>query len=819
MHTRTRSALAFWILLAAALLMTGMAGADPAAAQAADTTFDYASEAQIATLSQPDYPKIIKENTYVDVPGDGSAEQLYVEVTRPDPQEYPELGDLPVVLEASPYHGTLADREGTRIFPDPRDDEGNMIGLTGYFAQRGYAVVMVDLRGTGRSTGCLDHLGPNDAADLKTVVEWAADQEWSNGRVGMTGHSYVGSTPKVAAAQNPEGLVTIAPSAGLASMYDHQFQYGVPYLLQWAGPIFAYEQLSAERHLPGGDNFGGPPPEECAVLHSAILSDQGQATGEYDDDVVAWHANRDYRQGALDADIPVFMIHGVNDNAARIPAAEWFFGHRYERPGDKTWIGQWDHGSAANTTCSQGHPNCRFGQWQYALHAWFDKHLAQRDVDTGPALEAFLNGDVVYTDEDGWKAPDFASMYPDATDPDNLSLKLGSPPDGDGEVSFESLPVEGGSIEFTSDPVEQDTLFRGLPLQKLVASLTGDNQVFHLVTTLFNESPDGERIPMNVCAIQPSLRESPHIEGEFFKPTEGPPTSGLIQPGARMDLDPQCFTMAHHLPAGHKLVLKVGTESPHHVPNLANPFLPDEVTIYTGPDDSRYDVPWSTTFATVDDIDIPVPGVPDFELPDAPAQPPECGNVLVPAPSAGVIRADGVTVEYFEFEALPQYGNAKLEVVATPSTPADVDLFLQIKQEDGTWSEDLGATGGASGSMENETMSYLMPVPGTYRVGVVNWAGQPALDVEVCVTFFDAAGNAGVKDDEDDRDPDDPGDPKDPTEPPGTDEDPGPNGDDGGVGDDQDDRAPVLPATGGGAAALGAALLVGASALIRRRLH
>ena len=812
MHTRVRPALAVWILLAAALLMTGLAGADPAAAQAADTTFDYASEAQVATLSQPDYPEIAKTNEYVEVPGDGSPEELYVEVTRPDPEVHGD-GPWPVVMEASPYHGTLADREGTRIFPDPRDDEGNMIGMTGYFAQRGYAVVMVDLRGTGRSTGCLDHLGPNDAGDLKAIVEWAADQPWSNGKVGMTGHSYVGSTPKVAAAQNPRGLATIAPSAGLASMYDHQFQYGVPYLLQWVGPMAAYELLSAERHLPGGDNFGGPPPEECQALHSSIVSDQGQVTGEYDDDLpVAWHAERDWRQGALDADIPVFMIHGVNDNAARIPAAEWFFGNRYDRPGDKTWIGQWDHGSAANTTCSQGHPNCRFEQWQYALHAWFDKHLAGRDVDTGPAMEAFLNGDVVYSD-DGWKEPDFQSMYPDARD---MSLKLGDPPpDADDSASFESFPLEGGSVEFTSAPVPEDTLLRGLPQQRLVASITNPaNQVFYLVTTLFNEAPNGDRTPMNYCAIQPSLRESPRPPGEFFKPNL---FSG-IPPLTEMDLDPQCFTMAHRLPKGHKLVLHVSTSSPHHVSGLANPFA-DEVTIYTGPDASRYDLPWTTAFSTADDIEIPVPGIPDFEVPDAPAQPPECGDVLVPAPSAGVIRADGATVEYFEFEALPQYGNAKLEVVATPSTPADVDLFLQMKQEDGTWSEDLGATGGASGSMENETMSYLMPVPGTYRVGVVNWAGQPALDVEVCVTFFDSAGNAGVEGDDDDRDPTDPVDPKDPTEPPGTDEDPGPTGDDGGVGDDDDDRAPVLPATGGGAAALGIALLAGGGVLLRRRLR
>jgi putative CocE/NonD family hydrolase len=140
-------------------------------------------------LSQPRFPETVRQ--VVDLPGwDGT--ELHLEIVRPDPKVYPDLDDLPVILEASPYHDTIADRDGTRIFPDP-------IGLTGFFAPRGYAVAMLDLRGTGQSAGCLDHLGPNDALDLKHAVEWLANRPWSNGRVGMTGHSYVGSTPSVAA--------------------------------------------------------------------------------------------------------------------------------------------------------------------------------------------------------------------------------------------------------------------------------------------------------------------------------------------------------------------------------------------------------------------------------------------------------------------------------------------------------------------------------------------------------------------------------------------------------------------------------------------
>ena len=111
--------------------------------------------------------------------------EVHIEVTRPaDANGRPVDGEWPVILEASPYHGTLADREGMRILPDPRDEDGTSLGLTGYFAPKGYAVVMMDLRGTGLSDGCLDHLGANDAKDLEQVVEWAAAQPWSNGRVG-----------------------------------------------------------------------------------------------------------------------------------------------------------------------------------------------------------------------------------------------------------------------------------------------------------------------------------------------------------------------------------------------------------------------------------------------------------------------------------------------------------------------------------------------------------------------------------------------------------------------------------------------------------
>src|SRR3954451_16916024 len=282
------------------LLAVAIAMAVASSAHAAPG-FDYT---RVDGLSQP---RFATERTVVRVPSfDGT--ELYLEIVKPTAP-----GRWPVVMEASPYHGTIADRDGTDLV-----ETG---GLTGWLAPRGYAVVMMDLRGTGRSAGCLDHLGPNDAKDLKLVVEWAARQSWSNGRVGMVGHSYVGSTPIVAAAQRPAGLATIVPSSGLASMYDHQFQAGVPFYGQWLGPMFGYEQLAVERKLPGGDDFPNHMEETaCGATTSSLVSGEDELSGRYSQ----WDAARDWPSGATAAGIPVFAIHSVNDDAVRASALDWF---------------------------------------------------------------------------------------------------------------------------------------------------------------------------------------------------------------------------------------------------------------------------------------------------------------------------------------------------------------------------------------------------------------------------------------------------------------------------------------------------------------
>ncbi len=527
---------------------------------------------KVKGLTQPRY-KTTRESVEVETK-DGI--NLYLEVVRPKAK-----GRFGVIIYSGPYHGTLQDRTGTRILPGPVNAKGEHIGLSGYFAPRGYAVVFMDLRGTGRSEGCLDHLGPNDGADLKRVVEWAAKQKWSNGRVGMTGHSYVGSTPMLAAAQNPRGLATIVPSAGIARMYDHKFQDGVPYFLQWAGPLFAYEMLAMDRHLPPGfnnpiggstgDNFGNDPQYfGCGWTTSTAVTGDAYLRGYQ----AQWDVDRDFTNGATKADIPVFIVHGVNDNAARIAAADWF-NDRGGRRGDKAWIGQWDHGSGRypnSRTCPQSATaTCENDQWTLALHAWFDKHLLGRNVDTGPAAEVFLNNGAVFT-ADQWPPRPTQSLILYLNGDGGLAQKPGE----EATASYNAAPSSSGSnsVAFESKPFKKETLIIGVPKLRLVASQT--SPLLHINATLFDlKGNSADAIGRANWAIQPELRE-------------GIDDPQPVIPTEVMEMNLESMAQAHLLEKGHTLRLVVSAQNPDKVPTLA---AGGRVTVHLGKKGTRFSLP------------------------------------------------------------------------------------------------------------------------------------------------------------------------------------------------------------------------------------
>ncbi|HLS76518.1 MAG TPA: CocE/NonD family hydrolase [Nocardia sp.] len=75
----------------------------------------------------------------------------------------------------------------------------------------GYTQLVVDVRGTGFSQGEWDMLRDREQLDTVEVIEWAARQPWSNGRIGMSGISYSAINQVQAAEKAPAPLQAIFP--------------------------------------------------------------------------------------------------------------------------------------------------------------------------------------------------------------------------------------------------------------------------------------------------------------------------------------------------------------------------------------------------------------------------------------------------------------------------------------------------------------------------------------------------------------------------------------------------------------------------------
>jgi putative CocE/NonD family hydrolase len=98
-----------------------------------------------------------------------------------------------------------------------------------YWCNHGYAVIYVDARGSFFSEGDIYYWGTNSANDCYDFIEWTAAQGWCNGKVAMSGNSWLGIIQWFAAVQNPPHLAAIAPWEGHIDLYRYDvLRGGIP---------------------------------------------------------------------------------------------------------------------------------------------------------------------------------------------------------------------------------------------------------------------------------------------------------------------------------------------------------------------------------------------------------------------------------------------------------------------------------------------------------------------------------------------------------------------------------------------------------------
>ena len=170
-------------------------------------------------LSEPEYSVIFEKDVPIRV-RDGTV--LRADVYRPDvPQGNTEK--FPVLLSLSAYQKAM-----DRILPHEPPFTHVERPEPDWWVPRGYTLVFIDTRGTGTSPGQSDLWSMQEAWDYYDAIEWAADQSWSNGKVGLVGVSYYAITQWNVSSLQPPSLTTIIPWEGWADMYrDSVFHGGI----------------------------------------------------------------------------------------------------------------------------------------------------------------------------------------------------------------------------------------------------------------------------------------------------------------------------------------------------------------------------------------------------------------------------------------------------------------------------------------------------------------------------------------------------------------------------------------------------------------
>ena len=354
---------------------------------------------------------------------------------------------LPVVFTLTPYIGD------------------SYLDRAMYFARHGYVYALVDVRGRGNSGGSFAPF-ENDARDGHDLVEWFAQQPWSNGKVAMWGGSYAGFDQWATLKEFPPHLTTIVPAAAAHAGVDFPYDsnIGSLYLMQWLcftsgatgnGKLFAEDSFWDSKwrevyrqHLPFKtlDVLVGNP---SAMFQKWLSHPMPDA---YFDSLAP--TADDYKK----IRIPILTITGSYDGDQ--PGAMTYyrrhmdFGTSEAKARHYLVIGPWDH--AGTRTPNRDVGGLKFGEASMLdlnkLHLdWYDWTMK------GGPRPALLEKRVLYyvMAEDKWKSADSLERVASET----LKLSLDSSQDATDAFHAGSLVPSpsrnrGSADHFVYDPLD-----------------------------------------------------------------------------------------------------------------------------------------------------------------------------------------------------------------------------------------------------------------------------------------------------------------------------------------------------------------------------
>lgn len=487
-----------------------------------------------------------KENIWIEL-SDGT--KLSSRVWMPKTQNNEKI---PAILEYIPYRKS----DGTRTRDEP---------MHGYFAGHGYAVIRVDIRGSGESDGLLkDEYLKQEQDDALEVIDWIASQDWCDGNVGMMGKSWGGFNSLQVAARQPKALKAIITVGFTDDRYNNDIHYKGGMLLNdnfwWGNIMLAYQSRPLDPNIVG-DSW------RETWLHRLENMPLWMKT---------WmeHQTRDayWKHGSVCEDysaieVPVFAIDGWEDSYQNT-VLSLLSGLSVPRKGI---IGPWGHVYAHD-----GVPGPAIGFLQEAVK-WWDHWLKGENTDMmdGPMVKAWveesmapssikLNSNGHWVGFHAWPSTDITTKTYKMTHgrllekrdktPEKVQLKTpqnhgllagewmgaGVP----GETAADQRIDDGMAMVFETEALQQATEIVGFP--RFEVKLSSDKPKAMLFAQLSDVAPDG-----SVTRVSYGVMNLTHLQGHD-KVVELTPDETV---NAFVDLD----ACGHHFKAGHRIRVSLAT--------------------------------------------------------------------------------------------------------------------------------------------------------------------------------------------------------------------------------------------------------------------
>lgn len=338
-------------------------------------------------------------------------------------------GPLPAVLVHTPYYRRFAMRPGGQGEACP-----NAAKFRDLLVPRGYALVVVDIRGTGASFGTRDSFrSPKERADAREIADWIVAQAWSDGRIGATGISYPGAASDFLASTSHPAVKAIAPLFAVWDTWaDHYYPGGV--LLNRLAQVYDELMVAMDhdrRDLLGkvsyfaNPDLAGPAPvdedADGALLGAAVAGHRGnfrqpdfladlrfrEEPLPYDPDFSSADISPYSVSAGIGKDVAIYAVSGWMDGAGFSNAAIARYLTMRDNP-RHLLIGPWDHGARCNVSPWREGVDPQFCLPGEVLR-FFDEYLAGRD--TGLRKEAPIHLFSIHAEQ--WQAAESWPPVPD----------------------------------------------------------------------------------------------------------------------------------------------------------------------------------------------------------------------------------------------------------------------------------------------------------------------------------------------------------------------------------------------------------------------